>query len=252
MSKILQGKTAIVTGATKGMGQQIALGFADNGANVIVVSRNLANCQKIAQDIESRGTKALAYEFDITHFSRFTELVQRVQQEFGSIDILVNNAGGFQVRKNLLDITEEDWEREVSLNLKPLFFISQTVAQVMMKQGKGKIVNISSMLSKVAVQYTGIYAMCKAGVSQLTRSMAQEWAQFNINVNAICPGWMETIADAGWVTNKEIYNSIVDKTPLNRTGKACDVVGAAVLLASDGGGFITGQEIVVDGGWTIV
>lgn len=249
----LRNQVAIVTGGTRGMGREISLGLAAHGSDVVVLSRNISECEKVVEEIHQKGGQGLPYELDITSpFQEIEQMIQKVLAKFNKIDILVNNAGGFQVRKPLIEIREKDWDKEVTINLKGLFFISKAVAKVMMGQGMGKIVNISSMLSSIAVPNVGIYSVCKAGVSQLTRAMAVEWAQYNINVNAICPGWMETNPNANWVQDTSRYKKIVENTPLKRAGRAIDVVGAALLLSSNAADFITGEEIRVDGGWTII
>lgn len=245
----LTGKTAIITGSTRGIGYGIANGMAQAGANIVVVSRSQADCQRVAAEISSFGVRALPVAADVTNLSEIERLVARTVDTFGSIDILVNNAGT-AITKKAEDITEADWDRVLNLDLKSVFFCSQIVGRQMIKQQRGKIINIASILGLVAEKMVLPYCVAKGGVVQLTRALALEWARYNIQVNALCPGYVITPINEEVLKDERVYNHIVKKTAVGRLGKIEDMAGAVVFMASDAADYMTGQTIIVDGGWT--
>ena len=244
----LTGKVAIVTGATKGLGYGMALGLAQAGADIAVVSRTPADCEKVAAKIRTMGRKAMAAPADVADSQAVQRLVDNVTAEFGQIDILVNNAGT-AVTKPAENLTEEDWDRVVDLNLKGVFLLSQAVGRQMIKQKSGKIINISSIFGLVGDKGVLPYLASKGGVLQLTRGLALEWAKYNIQVNALVPGYVMTQINEKELSQEKIYNYITGKIPMRRLGRVEEMAGAVVFLASQAANYITGTFIAVDGGW---
>jgi NAD(P)-dependent dehydrogenase (short-subunit alcohol dehydrogenase family) len=240
----LEGKTAIVTGAGRGIGKAIALSLADAGANVIVSARTLLEIEQTAQEIEKMGKKALAVTADVRMNDQVKELFKKTTETFGGLDILVNNAGGMFTLP-LLEMSENAWEAMMRENLKPVFLCSQAAAKEMITLKKGAIINIASIVGIHAQTLNAAYAAAKAGIINLTKTMAEDWAKYQIRVNAIAPGYIETSRLGPIYGNKQVRISDI---PLGRTGKPEDIAGAAVYLASDASSYVTGQTIVIDGG----
>lgn len=244
----LEGKVAVVTGGSRGLGRGMALALAEAGADVAVASRTLSTLKEVSQEIEGKGRRSLAVELDVCNLPTIDQMVKKVVDEFGRIDILVNNAG-MNIRKPTVQVTEEDWDKIISTNLKGAFFCAQAVGKVMIRQKRGKIINIGSLTSKVALPNMAPYAATRGGILQLTKTLAVEWAKYNINVNAIGPGYFKTAQTAPLFTDKRWVEEILKKIPLGRTGLPEDLGGTVVFLASDASDYITGQIIFVDGGW---
>jgi len=244
-------KVAIVTGGNRGIGFAIAGGLAKAGASVVVANRNAEEGNKAADSIKSDGFKAASVPVDVSLKSSVENLVTKVLEGFNRIDILVNSAGVID-RGPVENFTEEQFDYIMGINLKGLFFCCQLVGKEMIKQGKGKIINISSNVSEVIQAGRVVYAASKAGVSHLTRGLALEWAKHNINVNAIGPG--PTITELNkkfFEENPDDLQERIDSIPMARVGAPTDHVCAAVFLASDAANYITGQTLLVDGGSTI-
>ena len=247
----LSGKVAIVTGGNRGIGFAIAKGLATTGAGVVIANRNADEGQKAADTLRSEGFQAIAVQTDVSDKSSVSRLVNAVIDEFNRIDILVNSAGVIQ-RGLVVDFSEAQWDYIMNINLKGLFFCCQLVGKEMIKQKKGKIINISSNVSEVIQSLRVVYAVSKAGVSHLTRGLAQEWAKYNINVNALGPG--PTITELNkkfFEENPADLQERIDSIPMARVGEPLDHVGAAIFLAADASDYITGQTLLVDGGSTI-
>jgi len=244
----LSGKIAIVTGASRGIGEGIAFGFAESGATVVLASRNLERLENVAHKIVQMGGEARAYKVDVTREEDVKSLVEAVSGEFGRIDILVNNAGVI-VRKRAEEHTTQDWDLVLHTNLRGAFWCGREVAKVMIAQRKGKIINIASVMGVVARPTISAYAASKAALIQLTKAWAVEWAPYNINVNAIAPGFIETEMTEPLRQNREVMKYVLDRTPLRRLGQVDDIVGAALFLASEAASYITGHCLAVDGGW---
>ena len=247
----LTGKVAIITGGNRGIGFAIAKGLATAGATVVIANRNADEGQKAAGTIKSEGFKAMAVQTDVSGKPSVGNLVKSVIDEFKQIDILVNSAGVIQ-RGPVEDFTEEQWDYIININLKGLFFCCQLVGKEMIKQKRGKIINISSNVSEVIQSLRVVYAVSKAGVSHLTRGLALEGAKYNINVNAIGPG--PTITELNkqyFKDNPADLQERIDSIPMARVGDPLDHVGAAIFLASDASDYVTGQTLLVDGGSTI-
>jgi len=246
----LEGKVALVTGGSRGIGRSSALGLAQAGADVVVASRKLPDLEKVAEEIRRLGRRSLAVAAHIARMEQINNLVSKVKCEFEKIDILVNNAATNPVMDPALDIEERAWDTVMNLNLKGLFFLSQAVAKVMKEQGGGKIINVSSV-EGITPGILPVYSISKAGVIMATKVMAREWSKYNIRVNAIAPGLTKTrFSEALW-NNSEILQDAIGKTPMGRIAQPEEMVGAVIYLASDISSYVTGQVIAVDGGLTI-
>lgn len=248
----LEGKSALVTGGSRGIGEATALAFARAGANVAVSSRKIEDLERVAGEVRKLGRKALAVEAHIGKMELLQPLVDRVMKEFGKIDILVNNAAVI-IRKPAEEYTEEDWDTMVNTNLRGTFFCAELVAREMIKRKQGKIINISSVLSQMGQVGRAIYATTKAGVSHMTRTLGVEWIKYGINVNAIGPGVTITEINRDFFkTHPDDFQRIMNGVPANRPASPDDYIGAAVFLASDAANYMVGQTLIIDGGMTIV
>jgi len=245
----LTGRVAIVTGATKGLGHGMAIALAQAGADIVVVSRTPADCEKVAAEIAALGRRALAAPTDVSSSEGIQKLVDLTVNTFGKIDILVNNAGT-AVTAPAETLSAEDWDRVVDTNLKGVFLLAKAVGRVMIQQKSGKIINIASMFGLVGDKNVLPYLASKGGVIQLTKGLALEWAKHNIQVNAVAPGYVLTPINEKEMSQEKIYNYITGKTPMRRLGQASEIAGPVVFLASEAASFVTGSTLVVDGGWT--
>jgi NAD(P)-dependent dehydrogenase (short-subunit alcohol dehydrogenase family) len=258
----LEGKVALVTGASRGLGRAMALGLAGAGADVALVGRDGATLGPVAREIErnrpegaghervQRAGAALTVPLDVSDLDASPAAVEAVLSRFGRIDILVNNAGT-NIRNATLDYAPEEWDAVLNTNLKGPFFLTQQVARSMIRTGGGKILNISSMTAFLGVATVPAYTASKAALQQLTRLLAVEWAEHNIQVNAIAPGWISTDLTAPLKQQPELeprYRWVLSRTPAGRFGEPEELVGAAVFLCSPAADFITGQVLAVDGG----
>jgi len=246
----LEGKTAIVTGGGTGIGQSIALTFAEAGANVVVCSRTLAKLEKVAEEIKALGKRSLAVRTDVTQKADVGNMVQRVMDEFGAIDILVNDAGVCLGGK-ILDFSEEAWDRTMGVNIKGYYLCCQAVGKKMVEQKRGNIINIASINSFALDKEEAPYSASKAGVVMLTRGLAKELVSYNIRVNAVAPGWVRTeMARRVWGQPESDYaKQEMTRIPMGRLAEPSDVANSALFLASDLSSYITGATIVVDGGY---
>ncbi len=250
----VDGRVAFVTGAGSGLGKAIAVGLAHFGADVAITElpgkENLA--QETLKEIQAEGRLGLAVPLDVRQVPMIGAAVDSVLEHFGRIDILVNNAG-INIPKYAVDVTEEDWDRVLDINLKGVFFTAQAVAKKsMIPRSSGKIINMASQNGVVGYWYRAAYCSSKAGVVNLTRVLALEWAQYKINVNAVGPTFIYTPLTRPMFENKEFYNDVISHIPLGRIGEPEDVVGAVVYLASQAADLVTGHTLLVDGGWTAI
>lgn len=243
----LQGKVALVTGCDKGLGQGMALGLAEAGCDIISVSRRIP--QETADKVQALGRRLFAIQADLSQPDGIADIVPAAIAAAGRIDILVNNAGTIR-REDALAFSEKDWDDVMNLNLKSVFFLSQAVAKQFLHQGSGgKIINIASMLSFQGGIRVPSYTASKSGVLGITRLLANEWAQHNINVNAIAPGYMATNNTQQLRDDAERSKEILDRIPANRWGTPEDLKGPVVFLASSASDYINGYTVAVDGGW---
>jgi len=245
----LSGKVAIVTGASRGLGQYFARALAGAGADLVITSRTLSSLTEFKQEIESLGKKALAIELDVLSQSDIENMVQKAIKEYGKIDILVNNAG-LNIRKPSVDFSMQDWDTVLDTNLKGSFFCAQAVAKEMIKQKYGRIINMGSCTCVFGMEGIAPYTASRGAILSMTRSLAVEWGKFGITVNVLAPGWFKTAQNAVLYENKEWLDYINSRIPLNRVGHPNDLDGTVVFLASDASEYITGQIILVDGGFT--
>ncbi len=247
----LSGKVAIVTGGNQGIGLAISRGLAEAGAAVIIANRRAEEGKQAAESLKKDGLNVISIPTDVSDEASIAAMVSKVVKDFGKIDILVNNAGVI-IRKAAEEITREDWDHIMNTNLRGAFFCCQLVGREMIKQKKGKIINISSDASQRATAERSVYATSKAGVSHLTRCLAVEWAKYNINVNAIGPGPTHTPLNKKYYEeNPDKLQQTVQSIPMGRMGDTSDYIGAAVFLASEASNFMTGQTLLIEGGSTI-
>jgi len=246
----LSGKTAIVTGARRGMGRAIALALASEGANVVVSDISQKDCQKVVDEIERMGRKGLALKCDVGSGSDVEAMIRRTVAEFGGIDVLVNNAGIIDY-KPLLEITEEEWDKTLSVNLKGQFLCARAAGREMIKNKRGRIINIASISSGgcgIAFPLIAHYTASKGGVVALTKALALELTAQGINVNAICPGAIDTDMAKG-VKESGQLSQVLARIPKGRLGQPEEIASLAVFLASEESDYISGAAIVIDGGW---
>ena len=250
----VDGKVALVTGTGTGIGQASALALAEAGATLVVTELpdRLAAAEATAEQVrQEHGAEVLAVPLDLMRLDTIQGCVEAATARFGRIDVLVNNAG-INIPKLALDVTEADWDRVVDVNLKGTFFMSQAVGRGMIERGEGKIINISSQMGVVGYWKRAAYCSSKAGVVNLTRVLAFEWAQHGIRVNCIGPTFLETPLTAPMFEDQAFREDVLGRIPLGRIGKPEDIVGAVVFLASPASDMVTGHTLLVDGGWTAV
>ena len=245
----LNGKVAIITGAARGLGRACALALAHEGADIALGLRDVTTAADLEQEIKAMGRKVIRLQMDVSELQEINDAVSLVVKTFGKIDILVNNVG-IAPDNPAEKVTEEDFDQTINLNLKGTFFTAQAVGKQMIKQGSGRIINMSSQAGFIALDNESVYCMTKAGVNHLTKNLASEWAKYNINVNAVAPTFIETPGTEPWLKDKDFRQSVLDRIPLGRIGKPMEVAGAVVFLASDAASLITGEIMLIDGGWT--
>jgi len=246
----IDGRTALVTGGSKGLGKVIATALAEAGADVAIVSRTESDCRATADEIAvATGRRTLFYAADLTDGKQVAKMIDAVQTNLGPIDILVNNAG-INTRGLAHDLAEEDFDAVVAINLKAPFLCSRIVGPQMCERGWGRVINLGSIMGSVALPGRAPYCAAKAGVANLTRVLALEWAQGGVTVNAICPGPFATDMNKPLLQDPEKYKAFVSKIPMGRWGELEEIAGVAVFLASNASSFVTGSMVYVDGGWT--
>lgn len=246
----LQNKIAIITGAGSGIGRGIALAFIKEGAKVVVADWSEEGGKGTVDQIEKKHGEAIFIKTDVSKEEDVKQLVEAGLEKFGRVDILVNNAGIYKTY-NLHEMTEEDWDKTINVNLKSVFLISKEVIPEMLKQGRGKIVNIASIAGLVGFAQSGAYCASKGGIIALTKEMALEYAPKKINANCICPGVIRTAMTKDMIADPASKQFLESSTPYPRLGEPEDIAQAAVYLASDESDFVTGAVLVVDGGWVV-
>ncbi|HEY4721982.1 MAG TPA: glucose 1-dehydrogenase [Anaerolineae bacterium] len=246
----LSGQVALVTASSKGIGKACAVALAQAGADIILGLRQKATGQAVVKQIQKMGRDVLPVQMDVTKLDEIDEAVQAGLQHFKHIDILVNNAG-IGAANPAERVTERDFDDTLAVNLKGTFFTAQAVGKVMIKQRRGRIINISSQAGFVALPTESVYCLTKAAISHLTKCLALEWARYNINVNAVAPTFIQTPGTKKWLNDTAFRASVRKRIPLGRIGDVMDVAGPVVFLASPAASLITGATLMVDGGWTI-
>jgi NAD(P)-dependent dehydrogenase (short-subunit alcohol dehydrogenase family) len=246
----LTGKVALVTGASKGLGNAIAVGLARAGARLALCARSREGLAETRAAVEAAGGEARIFEMDVLSRASVRDAVSAAVASYGRIDILVNNAG-VNVRKPTLELAEEEWDRVVDTNLKGYFLVAQAVGAHMVERRSGKVINVSSIFGAVGMNNQLAYAASKGGVAQLTKVMAIEWAPHGVTVNAVGPTYFETPLVAALRNDPERFRFINERTPMGRWGQPEELVGTIVYLAAPASDFVTGQTVYVDGGWTI-
>jgi len=250
----LDGRIALVTGSGSGMGRAFSIALAHAGADVVIADLpgKEADTEATAAEVRAAGRRALTLPLDVTQVSSIAAMVDRTLREWGQIDILVNNAG-MNIRKPAVEVQEEDWDRVLDTDLKGVFFCAQAVGRHMIERGQGgKIINVASQIGLVAYYSRAAYCAAKAGVINLTRALALEWAPHRINVNAIAPTFVRTALVEKLLQDPAVKQDVVARIPLGRVAEPEDIVGSVVFLAGPASDFVTGHTLVVDGGWTAV
>lgn len=243
----LKGKVAIVSGATKGLGYGMSRALAGAGADLVIVSRNKRDCERVAAEIKDMGRLALPVAADIRDLSMIDTIVNETVNHFKKIDILINNAGA-AVTKPPEQMDEGEWDHVVDLNLKGAFFMAQRVGKQMIRQKHGKIINVASAFGFIGDGNLVSYCASKGGLLQMTRSLAVAWARYNIQVNAIAPGYIQTDINKKVLAQEKVLNHLLRKIPARRLGAVDDLLGAVVYMSSPASDYMTGQTVVVDGG----
>ena len=246
----LTGQVALVTGAARGLGQAISLALAHAGADVALGLRDVNTGGEVADQIGAMGRRALPLQMDVTHLDQIFGAVDATAAHFGKIDILVNNAG--LAPENLAEnVREDDFDLTLAVNLKGTFFASQAAGRLMIRQKSGRIINLSSQAGFAALPTESVYCMTKAAIAHLTKCLAVEWGKYNITVNAVAPTFIHTPGTDGALANPEFRSDVIERiAALHRIGEPMEVAGAIVFLASSAASLITGETILIDGGWT--
>ncbi|HLO31128.1 MAG TPA: glucose 1-dehydrogenase [Anaerolineales bacterium] len=245
----LQKQVALVTGAARGIGHACALALAHAGADIALGLRDIQTGGELASEIEAMGRRALPLQMDVTHLDEIQQAIDATVSHFGRLDILVNNAG--LGPSNLAEnVREEDFDLTLSVNLKGTFFTSQAAGRVMIKQNYGRIINLSSQAGLVALPTESVYCMTKAAITHLTKCLAIEWGKYNITVNAVAPTFINTPGTAEALADEAFRADVLSRIALGRIGEPMEVASAVVFLASPAASLITGDTLLIDGGWT--
>ncbi len=245
----LTGQVALVTGASRGLGEGFACVLARAGADVAITSRSLSALEDTRRAIEACGRRCVAIELDVRDYHSIQNAVEACQRQFGKIDILVNNAG-CNIRQRALDVTWEDWNTIHETNLRGAFFVAQAVARKMIPRGYGRIINISSVTSVFGMSGIVTYSASRGGVKQMTMCLADDWGRYGITVNCLAPGWFKTAQTAALYEDEQWLSYLKDRIPLKRPGQPGDLDGALLFLASESSRYVSGQTLLVDGGIT--
>jgi NAD(P)-dependent dehydrogenase (short-subunit alcohol dehydrogenase family) len=243
----LSGQVAVVTGASRGLGQYFARALANAGADLVLTSRHCDSLRQFETEIKAKGRRAVSLKLDVRNQESIEHMVSEAEQAFGRINILVNNAG-CNVRKPALDVTWDDWNLILDTNLRGSFFVAQAVARHMIPRRYGRIINIGSVTSVAGFAGLGPYGASRGGIRLLTMSLADDWGKHGITVNCLAPGWFRTEQNKVLYEDKEWVDYICDRIPLKRPGQPNDLDGAVVFLASESSRYVTGQTLLVDGG----
>lgn len=243
----LTGNVAIVTGASRGLGQYFARALASAGANLVLTSRNRKDCLPFEQQLREMGVQAISLDLDVRKQETMEPMVNAAIEAFGKIDILVNNAG-MNIRKPALEVQWDDWNAILDTNLRGSFFVAQAVAKRMVERNYGRIINIGSVTSVSGYAGLGPYGASRGGIRQLTMSLADDWGKFGITVNCLAPGWFKTEQNKVMYEDQEWVEYLSDRIPVKRPGAPNDLDSAVVFLAAESSRYVTGQTLLVDGG----
>jgi gluconate 5-dehydrogenase len=243
----LTGRIAIITGASRGLGQYFGRALARAGADLVITSRNVESLGDFKAEIEALGRRALPLELDVRDYDSIQRMAEAAYAHYGKLDILVNNAG-CNVRKPAVDVTWDEWNLVLDTNLRGTFFVAQAVGKKLIPRRYGRIINIGSVTAVFGYAGMAPYCASRGGVKQLTMSLADDWGPHGITVNCLAPGWFKTAQNTALYENKEWVEYITDRIPLKRPGEPTDLDGAIVFLASEESRYITGQTLLVDGG----
>jgi NAD(P)-dependent dehydrogenase (short-subunit alcohol dehydrogenase family) len=243
----LTGRVAIVTGASRGLGQAFARALAQAGADLVITSRDVERLRPFQREIEATGRRVVAIRLDVRDEDSIRLMADAADDAYGRVDVLVNNAG-CNVRKRAVDISWDEWNLVLDTNLRGAFFVAQAVARYMLPRGKGRIINIGSVTSVFGYAGLGPYGASRGGIRQLTMSLADDWGPHGITVNCLAPGWFQTEQNKVLYEDAQWVDYLVDRIPLKRPGRPQDLEGAVIFLASDASAYITGQTLLVDGG----
>jgi gluconate 5-dehydrogenase len=246
----LTGRTAIVTGTSRGLGQNFARALAKAGADLVLTSRHRASLAPFEAEIQSLGRRAISLELDVRDLGSITRMAADAERAFGHLDILVNNAG-CNVRKPALDVTWDDWNLILETNLRGSFFVAQAVARGMIERRYGRIINIGSVTSVAGYAGLGPYGASRGGIRQLTMSLADDWGKHGVTVNSLAPGWFRTDQNSVMYEDREWVEYLSERIPLKRPGQAHDLDSAVVFLAAESSRYVTGQTLLVDGGISV-
>ncbi|WP_214370575.1 SDR family NAD(P)-dependent oxidoreductase [Pseudonocardia sp. H11422] len=246
----LDSKSALVTGASKGIGRAVALGLAHAGADVALLARSTGALEEVAEEVEKSGCRALVLTCDVSDPAQVRQAVSTAVTEFGQVDIVVNNAGGFDFAGPFLDLESSDWQQVMRVNFDSVVHVCQAVGRHMVRRGSGSVINMSSIAGLGGVPMLSTYAASKAAILSLTRTLAAEWAKSGVRVNALTPGWVSTELTKNFVGSPEASAGLLHAVPARRWGQPEDVVGSAVFLAGDAARFVTGCCLTVDGATT--
>lgn len=242
----LTGKVAVITGGSRGLGKEMAIGLASAGADIAIVARNIG--EDVLDEIREHGVRAEGFHFDLQDFGNYDSLIEEINTEMGNIDILINNAG-IQKRHPSVEFPLEDWELVLKVNTNSVFLLCQKIGRQMIERGYGKIINIASLLSFQGGLTVPAYAASKGAVMQLSKALSNEWAKLGVNVNCIAPGYMATEMNTALMSDETRNRQILERIPAGRWGKPEDIRGTAIFLASPASDYLHGYTIAVDGGW---
>jgi gluconate 5-dehydrogenase len=246
----LSGKVVLVTGASRGLGRGFAAALAGAGADLAVTSRTVESLAEIRREVEALGRRCLPVALEVRSHASVTAAVAAVIAHFGRIDVLVNNAG-LNIRKPTVDVTPEDWDTVLETNLRGAFLVAQTVGRHMLARAGGRIINIGSITSVRGISGIAAYSASRGGIKQMTMSLAEEWGPRGVTVNCLAPGWFKTAQNAFMFEDRDWRQRLESRIPLGRSGQPEDLAGPVIFLASDASAYVTGQTLLVDGGFSL-
>jgi NAD(P)-dependent dehydrogenase (short-subunit alcohol dehydrogenase family) len=247
----LTGRTALITGASRGIGRALALGFAEAGADVALASRDVVALEQVRAEVQAGGRRAVVIATDVMDPASIAAMVSSAIEQLGAIDVLVNNAGGSSYLGPFTSLRFAGWEKVMRLNVDSIVHACQAIGPHMIERGKGSVINVASVAALVATPELAPYGASKAAVLSLSKTLAVEWAATGIRVNALCPGWTRTDLNVDLWGDEQVSAAMMERVPMGRWADVTEMVGPAIYLASDASSYMTGQALVVDGGQTV-